>query len=122
MGTGLDQIYPRDHRKLADEILERGGVTAWAHRLASASKYYRRADVKPEDLWTAELYPDDFPARLDSVLEVIYLLFNEGYAAHSGDELIRFDVCREALRLGRLIADAPANAKVAALSGWNKAR
>lgn len=39
-------------------------ITGWAHRLASASKYYRRPDVKPEDMWTSELYPDDFPAQL----------------------------------------------------------
>lgn len=41
-----------------------GAITGWAHRLASASKYYRRPDVKPADMWTAELYPDDFPAQL----------------------------------------------------------
>ena len=35
---------------------------------------------------------------------MIYLLFNEGYAAHAGDNLVRADLCREALRLGRLIA------------------
>lgn len=39
-------------------------LTGWTHRLASASKYYRRPDVKPEELWTSELYPDDFPAQL----------------------------------------------------------
>jgi RNA polymerase sigma-70 factor (ECF subfamily) len=42
--------------------------------------------------------------RMDAVLEVIYFIFNEGYTAHEGDELIRLDLCREALRLGRLIA------------------
>jgi len=42
--------------------------------------------------------------RLDSVLEVIYLMFSGGYAAASGEELIRQDVCMEALRLGRLVA------------------
>jgi RNA polymerase sigma-70 factor (ECF subfamily) len=42
--------------------------------------------------------------RLDSVLEVIYFVFNEGYAAHEGEDLIRQDLCFEALRLGRLIA------------------
>lgn len=36
----------------------------WHHKLASASKYHRRAGVKAEDLWSPELYPDDFPARL----------------------------------------------------------
>jgi RNA polymerase sigma-70 factor, ECF subfamily len=48
--------------------------------------------------------------RLDSVLEVIYLMFSGGYAAHAGEELIRVDVCREALRLGRLVADSSMSA------------
>jgi RNA polymerase sigma-70 factor, ECF subfamily len=42
--------------------------------------------------------------RLNSVLEVIYLMFSGGYAAHAGEELIRRDVCLEALRLGQLVA------------------
>ncbi|MBI4542139.1 MAG: RNA polymerase subunit sigma, partial [Gemmatimonadetes bacterium] len=42
----------------------------------------------------------------DAVLEVIYFMFNEGYAAHDGAELIRQDLCLEALRLGRLVAAA----------------
>jgi RNA polymerase sigma-70 factor (ECF subfamily) len=50
----------------------------------------------------------DLAVRLDSVLEVIYLLFNEGYNAHAGDELIRQDLCGEAIRLGRLVAGHPA--------------
>lgn len=48
---------------------------------------------------------DDLPERIDSVLRVIYLLFNEGYAATSGDDLVRSDLCEEAIRLGTLIAD-----------------
>ena len=46
----------------------------------------------------------DLPARLDAVLAVIYLIFNEGYAASSGDELIRTSLCTEAIRLGQLLA------------------
>jgi RNA polymerase sigma-70 factor, ECF subfamily len=46
----------------------------------------------------------DLKLRLDSVLEVIYFMFNEGYAAHAGEDLIRQDLCLEALRLGRLVA------------------
>lgn len=42
--------------------------------------------------------------RLNSVLKVIYLMFSGGYAAHTGEDLIRVDVCMEALRLGRLVA------------------
>jgi RNA polymerase sigma-70 factor (ECF subfamily) len=49
----------------------------------------------------------DLAARLDSVLEVIYLLFNEGYSAHAGENLVRHDLCGEALRLGRLVARSP---------------
>ena len=41
-----------------------GTVKAWTQRLASGSKHYRRANVLEEDLWKAELYPDDFPRRL----------------------------------------------------------
>jgi RNA polymerase sigma factor (sigma-70 family) len=43
-------------------------------------------------------------ARLASVLEVIYLIFNEGYAATAGDDLVRPDLCLEAQRLGRILA------------------
>ncbi|MEU8002819.1 RNA polymerase sigma factor [Catellatospora sp. NPDC049111] len=47
----------------------------------------------------------DLPARLRSVLAVVYLVFNEGYTASSGDTLVRADLCREAIRLGRLLAE-----------------
>jgi isoquinoline 1-oxidoreductase beta subunit len=59
-----DFFRPFGHHELVAALGADGGVTGWTHRLASASKYYRRADVKPEEMWTAELYPDDFPARL----------------------------------------------------------
>lgn len=47
----------------------------------------------------------DLPARLRSVLAVIYLVFNEGYTASSGGSLARADLCAEAVRLGRLLAE-----------------
>lgn len=50
----------------------------------------------------------DMSARLDSVLEVLYLMFNEGYAAHSGENLVRADLCDEAIRLCSLIIRHPA--------------
>ncbi len=47
----------------------------------------------------------DLPERLRSVLTVIYLIFTEGHTATSGDELVRADLCLEAIRLGRVLAD-----------------
>jgi predicted RNA polymerase sigma factor len=55
----------------------------------------------------------DREARLSSVLEVIYLIFNEGYAATSGDDWMRPALCEEALRLGRIVAElTPAEPEV----------
>jgi RNA polymerase sigma-70 factor (ECF subfamily) len=48
---------------------------------------------------------DELPERLASVLEVIYLVFNEGYAATAGDDWMRPALCEEALRLGRILAE-----------------
>jgi RNA polymerase sigma factor (sigma-70 family) len=59
----------------------------------------------------------DRAARLSSVLEVIYLIFNEGYAATAGDAWVRTDLCQEALRLGRVLAGlAPGEPEVHGLA------
>jgi RNA polymerase sigma-70 factor (ECF subfamily) len=56
---------------------------------------------------------DELATRLSSVLEVIYLIFNEGYAATAGDEWVRPALCEEALRLGRILAElAPQESEV----------
>jgi RNA polymerase sigma factor (sigma-70 family) len=57
--------------------------------------------------------PDALAVRLASVLEVVYLIFNEGYAATAGDDWMRPGLCDEALRLGRMLAElAPAEPEV----------
>jgi RNA polymerase sigma factor (sigma-70 family) len=50
----------------------------------------------------------ELAARLSSVLEIVYLIFNEGYSATAGEELIRMSLCDEALRLGRILAELDA--------------
>lgn len=54
--------------------------------------------------------PPELPGRLDSVLQVLYLLFNEGYGAHAGEDLVREDLCGEAMRLAQLLANRPSTA------------
>src|SRR5205823_3189817 len=48
---------------------------------------------------------DDLPDRVAAVLEVVYLVFNEGHTSTDADTLLRPDLCREAVRLGRLIVE-----------------
>ena len=58
----------------------------------------------------------ELAARLSSVLEVVYLIFNEGYSATAGDDWLRPELCEDALRLGRILAElVPAEAEVHAL-------
>ncbi|MBX2990140.1 MAG: RNA polymerase sigma factor [Bacteroidetes bacterium] len=75
-----------------------------------------RAKAKIRDAGIPYKIPshDDLPGRLEAVLHVIYLVFNEGYSASSGDSLTRADLSGEAIRLGRLLLELlPANPQAA---------
>ena len=70
-----------------------------AQRIVRAKKKIRDARI-PYQAPSAE----DLPERLETALQVVYLVFNEGYSASSGESLTRADLSREAIRLGRLLA------------------
>lgn len=71
-----------------------------AQRIVRAKNKIRQAGIPYEIPSQA-----DMPMRLDAVLAVIYLIFNEGYSASSGSTLTRADLCAEAIRLGRLLVE-----------------
>src|SRR5947208_1372722 len=92
---------------LTTEEIARGflvPVPRIAQRIVRAKRTLTEARIRFE-------VPDgaDRAARLASVLEVIYLIFNEGYAATAGDEWVRPALCEDALRLGRILAELAPN-------------
>ena len=76
------------------------GASTMAQRIVRAKSKIRDARIPYETPSPAEL-----PGRLESVLRVIYLVFNEGYSASSGDTLTRQDLSSEAIRLARLLLE-----------------
>jgi RNA polymerase sigma-70 factor, ECF subfamily len=88
---------------LTTEEIARAFITApptVAQRIVRAKSKIRDAGI-PYQVPTAE----ELPERLDTALQVIYLVFNEGYSASSGDSVTRADLSGEAIRLGRLLVD-----------------
>ncbi len=136
----LPLIFTCCHPALADEarvaltLRTLGGLTTYeiaraflvpeptmAQRLVRAQRKIKKAGipyrVPPPDLW---------PERLDSVLAVLYLIFNEGHAATSGENVTRADLCHEALRLTENLAllapDEPEIQGLLALMLFHEAR
>jgi RNA polymerase sigma-70 factor, ECF subfamily len=100
---------------LTTEEIARAFLTAAptvAQRIVRAKAKIRDA-VIPYQVPAAE----DLPARLDSVLHVVYLVFNEGYWASSGASLVRTDLSGEAIRLGRVLQELLPDPEVTGLLG-----
>ena len=75
-------------------------MATMAQRLVRAKRKIREAGIpyrEPEQ--------EDLPQRVDAALLVLYLIFNEGYLASSGDALVRRELCAEAIRLGRVLCE-----------------
>lgn len=85
---------------------------AMAQRIVRAKQRIRDDGLRYEVPPLAEL-----AERLAPVLRVIYLVFNEGYVAHSGQDILRADLTSEAIRLGRLVADLLPDSEVLGLLG-----
>jgi RNA polymerase sigma-70 factor (ECF subfamily) len=88
---------------LTTEEIARAFVTS----VATVAKRIVRAKTKIRDARIPYIVPqpNELPSRLDSVLQVIYLIFTEGYSASSGPSLTRADLSAEAIRLGRLLLE-----------------
>lgn len=99
--------------RIALTLREVGGLTteeiarAYLTRAPTIAQRIVRAKAKIRAEALPYEVPDraELPVRLDSVLRVIYLVFNEGYAATEGPNLTRADLCAEAIRLGRLTVE-----------------
>ena len=99
--------------RIALTLREVGGLTteeiarAYLTPAPTIAQRIVRAKARIRDEAIPYEVPDrgELPARLESALQVIYLIFNEGYAATQGPSLTRADLCAEAIRLGRLAVD-----------------
>jgi RNA polymerase sigma-70 factor, ECF subfamily len=120
MFTACHPVLPREARValalktltgLSTEAIARAFLVptpTMAQRIVRAKRMLKHNDVRFE-----VPVGDELAARLGSVLEVVYLVFNEGYTATAGDTWARTELCEEAMRLGRILAAlAPAEPEV----------
>jgi RNA polymerase sigma-70 factor (ECF subfamily) len=98
MALALRTLGGLSTREVARAFLEAEATTA--QRLVRVQRKIRDARI-PYEVPAREALPE----RLQTVLGVVYLIFNEGYAATADDELVRPDLCAEAIRLARLVAE-----------------
>jgi RNA polymerase sigma factor (sigma-70 family) len=79
--------------------------------VTSEENVQKRAERAREAMRTVDLErepdPSEWPGRIESVLRMIYVLFTEGYFASSGEEVLRLELCEEAIRLASLVAEHP---------------
>ncbi|MGY4516869.1 RNA polymerase sigma factor [Lysobacter sp. HA18] len=111
MFVSCHPVLPVDGR-VALTLRLLGGLTieeiarAFLTRESTISQRIVRAKQKLRDAKVPFEVPrrDELPERVDAVLQVVYLVFNEGYSATSGDDLVRPALCEDAMRLGRVLA------------------
>jgi len=114
--TACHPVLPREAR-VALTLRLLGGLTTdeIARAFLAAEPTMAQRIVRAKRTLTEKQVPfqvpraPELPKRLASVLEVIYLIFNEGYSATKGDDLLRPALCEEALRLGRILAELTPN-------------
>jgi RNA polymerase sigma-70 factor (ECF subfamily) len=104
-------IHPEAQVALALRILCGFGIDEIAHAFLSNKETINKRLFRAREKLREEKVPIEFPApgqisqRLDNVLTILYLLFNEGYYSETDDAIIRDDLCKEAMRLARLLLE-----------------
>lgn len=104
VALALNTLCGFNVREISNAFLS--SESAISRRLTRAKGKIRKADI-PFDLPTG----DELTERLDGVLQTLYLLFNEGYKSSHGENLVREELCHEAIRLATLLAEHPAGSK-----------
>lgn len=111
-----DAQVPLTLREVCDLTTEQI-ARAFLQSPATIAQRIVRAKAKIRDARIPYQVPalGELPERLENVLRVVYLVFNEGYSASSGEDLVQRELCDEAIRLGRLIAQLLPDAEVLGL-------